>query len=388
MDFAISNYRCVWLIECSRARGDHALKPDILCSVFVRMSGVSAKFANKSVSRLPICFRSMATLAARLRRVRRVYFYKPHTIAFCFVGDVISKLSKRPIVQCASLAFFNPSPRAYTKKILNGNSAIRAFSVRYNAFRNYMICVSGKTALFLTSLSKQTLCRLCALGLELFAQSPIPMANFIECSPAVFVAIGIYCNLFNPKINTKKINRVYFFRWRHADSHVQEPFIFSKNQIAFENFELEQLLLFINTNEREPFYSSADRPNTYRGPLNLEIQNPGVVCNAPHRPKCGLTIWICFVCVGDLTYRKAHSLRRQWERFSNRSVKSPLDRNPSEYLTIPAHPRQFVGRTVRDLDRFFKQTCLLFTWNKFDLNGQNHAEIILNALKKPSPFEI
>lgn len=112
MDFAISYSSRVWVVESTRASQCNAFQPHISRTVRICMGRMAARFANKVVSRLPVCLFRVTTLTARLASMSRVNPQQRNASAGALVFQKGTQLRERPTVHLCPLAL----PSQQTRK--------------------------------------------------------------------------------------------------------------------------------------------------------------------------------------------------------------------------------------------------------------------------------
>jgi hypothetical protein len=127
----------VWLYDRQPSQNIQPSRANDISSVFIRMLGVPTFLTNEKTLRSAVCPFGVVTLTALLAGVPWVNEDTAHTAPPRFVArDEVSELRECPAVQPVTLNFFSPCPFANPFEIFKRNSAIGAFSQRYDGFGN------------------------------------------------------------------------------------------------------------------------------------------------------------------------------------------------------------------------------------------------------------
>ena len=191
MDVATRNKLRVWVTERTRTKNVQPSQADVLGSVYVGTSRMTASLAQKLIASLAIGFLGMSALIAPLAGEARINSDQRYASALRLVIEERPQLCEAPSVQCSLLALPCLYPSAYAVEIFDGNSASGAFSEADYLFGNLVVGVRDKARLFAAALLQQSLGRLRADALHLPTQRLIAMPDLVQLTPAEFVAVAV-----------------------------------------------------------------------------------------------------------------------------------------------------------------------------------------------------
>ena len=191
MDFATRNKLRVWVTERTRTKNVQPSQADVLGSVYVGTSRMTASLAQKLIASLAIGFLGMSALIAPLAGEARINSDQRYASALRLVIEERPQLCEAPSVQCSLLALPCLYPSAYAVEFFDGDGAAGAFSETDYLFGNFMIGVSDKARFFATAFFKQPLGGFSSFGLQLPAQRLITMPDLVQLTPAEFVAVAV-----------------------------------------------------------------------------------------------------------------------------------------------------------------------------------------------------
>lgn len=342
MDFAISNYRRVWVFEGTRAGHSNPFQSHIGRAVFVRAYCVATHLANKAISRLPVCLARVAALRTPLACMARINPQKRNTGHRAFVFQEGTQLRKTPTVQLCPLALTSPYPRPDSIEILYGNHSIRAFSERDYASRNFMVRVAREAGLPETTLPHQAARGFCADALQLSAKCSVAVTNLVQLCSGVFVPVRVNRYVYDAKVNTKNVNGLNLpFLW-NLNGNVQKPFVMANNEVGFATGIGQQDPLFLTAYKRHlgsPIYG----PYVHGGLNQVKRKYSAIVGDAAVLSELTLNIHAKLVRIGNFCVEKTYDLRRQRELFADCMVKSLVQREATKLLSLPSKFRQAVG---------------------------------------------
>jgi hypothetical protein len=230
--FGTANDLRVWRYDIRRTNRIQPAKANDLGSVSVRMLCVPARLANKEIPGPSICSFDVQTVVTLLAGVRRVNEDHRHPGSLGLVGDKPTKLSEGPTVQPVTLIPFSPCPFADAVEFFECNAALGALSQRYDAFRNCMIGVGGKSLLFLFSAPQEPFGALGALFLKLLPKGMVSVPDLVQLLPAVAVAIAIKGYIGNTQVNTNHVHDGLLFCIGNVNRNMEKELAVPIDQVT------------------------------------------------------------------------------------------------------------------------------------------------------------
>ncbi len=373
----------VRVVESTRA--SQPAKSQIDRAVLVGMLRVAARLTYKLRTALAVGFVYMATTAALLAGVSRVNPYYRDTSALRLVGQELSQLCERPAMQCVSLRPSSPDPTSDASEFLNGYASIGAFGERYNAFRDGVIHVARKERFLAGAFLQKTFGGLCAFALELATKCFVPVTNLVQLRAAIPVAIAIGGDLRNAEVHAKKLSGGVLGFFRHFDTDVQIPVAVAQNEVGFTAWELQEFSLLFAANEWQGFEPTSNRPNAHGGGRQLEVENPRVVGDATQFAEHPLLIPVELVGIGDFRQEAHHDLRGQRELISDGAIAQPMQWKLTELFIVPCQLRNPVGGGIGGFQRRAERSRLAGRRQQFKLDGQLHANRIVQISDMSTP---
>ena len=380
MDVATKNSRYVRVVESTRASQRQTFEPDVGRAVRVSASCMAARFANKTIPCLSICFFRVAALAALAGRIVGVNPQKRNSGNLCLVIEHPAQFGKRPTMQLCPLALSSPDPRSYAGQFLDGNHSICAFGERDYASRNCMVRVFCKPLLLAAAFLQKSASRFCADALQLAAQGAIAVTNLVKFCAAIFVSIRVRANVHDSHVQSQNFHRLNLFFFRHVHRHIQKPFAIAKDQIRFTLRKIKQIALAFAADKRQSVDSISNCPNAHGGFWQLKTQNTGIVGNAAMLAELALNFAIEFIGISHLRIETDNDLRRQRKLIPNLPVKEAVHRKLAELFLFPSQFRQAIGGAIGRFQRHAQARRLLRRRQKFHLHRQLHAVNIFKDL--------
>jgi hypothetical protein len=348
MDFAITNFRHVRVIESTPAR-------NVSRCVGIGVGGESARLARELVARWPVLLADATASRTSPTGIARVNKLDRHTDEPALIDDLRLQISEGPRVQDSALLSISPDPRTNPDQIFKRDSSIRAFSNTANLFGDDVVHVPHKSLFTATESAQDTLGFACAFLLKALSLPPAASADTGHLSGiAESLPVGTLRNIHEAQVNAQPVNRLLLAFFRNVYGDVQVPLSFAKDQIRLTLGKLKQLALAFTTDKRQMFQSAIERPNAHGRGWQLNIQNPE------------------FIGIRNLSDQQADDLRRQRKLIPNLAVEPSVQRETAEFFRFPSELRKAVSGVICRFQRFEQGVRLLGRWQQFNLDGQFH----------------
>lgn len=310
---------------------------------------------------------------ARPARVAWVDRDNRNTNDLGLVFDKATKLGKSPTVVRAALRPSNRDPIAYTRQVLNGNTAIGVFGLPHNSLTDPVVQILGKTSFLHSALVEQPLGRLRSLPLKVPPQPSVPVPEIGVVRPAEGVSVAVGCYVLVPEIDTKIVVRVTGRHVSDIDRHVEEEHAVPVDQVSLSAHPVEPSMLICTNNPRHDL-ASGQRPDG--NPVTaLPRQDTLVIDDGAVRVEGRLDRLVSFVDFHDLRDSPDGHLCRQSEVLADTVVSYLLQLELAGALVVKGYLRQCVACRVEPFHRRQERRRLGRCRQEFRLHRQLHGVI-------------
>ena len=138
------------------------------------------------------------------------------------------------------LRFSSPYPFTNTLQIFESNSAFGALCNENKFFRNLMIDVGGKPALFDSTLAQESFGRSGATSLQFAAQPAVTRARTVDLVTGESCAVARLSDCHHTQVNTDKVKTLGRFGYGSINGHVQKPFTVAVDRIGFAAVKVQE----------------------------------------------------------------------------------------------------------------------------------------------------
>ena len=139
-----------------------------------------------------------------------------------------------------SLLARSPYPAADTLEILQGDTAIGAFSIGDDLLRNDMVDVLGESSFLPASFDEKSLGALRPLVLEALAQPVGASAQTVDVAPGEVLPITRGCDVDDADIYAKPSERLTLFGVGDVDTDEEVELLVAQHEVSLAPFVLEQ----------------------------------------------------------------------------------------------------------------------------------------------------
>ena len=265
----------------------------------------------------------------------------------------------------------NRSPLADALEILKSDCAICVFSGINKVLRDTMVHVFGKAAFFSLSFYEKACCRLRSFLLKVFSNTMVSFSETIEMPTRKSFAIGGGGDIFNTKINPKKILKVIRGWFLNLTGCGEVKFALYIKEVRFALLRFEQFMLFWPALIRE-FKSSINGPDRHKTFFGSIREDSLIVRNGAERPECSFCSLLKFIGVRHFGDGANHDLRRKVKLLPSIGIGGGMQGKLSKSFGGPGNFAEVVACRVCCLNCLLQRQLLAFVCNKFEKGNQFH----------------
>jgi hypothetical protein len=254
--------------------------PDIPSSVDIGMRFVTARATPKLILATAIAFLTMSALSTCSAGVAGIDRYKKYSGEKRLVLQKQPKLGERPGVQNRTLLPPGLNPFANSSQVLDGQSALGAFSFGNDLLADNVIGMRGESSLTPGKALQFSLGGSTAVLLKVCPQSAMPMSNILYFGTRAPQAVGIGSDVRDAEIYPEEVGRLYWCAGGEFDGAVQVELSLAVNEVALPLDSVEPLFLILSIDQRHDDAARRECPKTHLVE-SLESENPFVVCDRP-----------------------------------------------------------------------------------------------------------
>ena len=298
-----------------------------------------------------------------------------------FVADEQPQLEKGPTMQRGSLCSACRYPGPNALQVFQGNTASSALSMFHDAFANCVIYIGCKSCLSAGPFPEESLSRLCALLLQLLAESAITMTKTVHLGRGIDIAIRVGSNVRHTQVYTNYIFHVAWYWLLNLTGGEQIEMIANEAEMGLAPLMGQEFLL-TGAADKGHNLTATQTPDGDGTIGHTPVQDAAVI---GYRT-CGLEgmsgLPIQFIGIGHLLHEAHNYLGRQTEPLSHVPVDEGLQAILAEGLGFPCSLTHIVAGAVNSLKRLAQERSLFRTGQQFHLSGQFHGyHYTFNALK-------
>lgn len=166
------------------------------------------------------------TRRAGLARIAWVDQHKRHTRKGCLILDESTELLEAPRMMLASLSLSYLNPLSDALQVFQSDAPGSRFGLRHHLLRDVVVDPAGEAVLLVPSLPQESLGRPCSLRLKTSPQARMTMAQPIQVSTRVDLALGVHQDIDNAQVTAQKSVRFIRYRlWKQEDLLNKKPLI-------------------------------------------------------------------------------------------------------------------------------------------------------------------
>lgn len=267
-------------------------------------------------------------------------------------------------MQNGSLLAPNRDPSADALKVFDGNSASSAFSVGNDLLGDDVIGVGCEAVLAPTEFLEFAPAAPGSFGLQLAAESTVPMPNILDAGAGVIAAVRIRGYVRNPHVEAEPVIHFFWSRFNNVAGNGQVPLAPMVEQVGFTLPRGQQSLLARpgNVGDSLPALQRPDAHSAF-----LEAQNAVIVGNRTSLRELPLAFLVRLVGIGNFGEHADGELSTETERLAGFVIEGLLKREVLKHLSLPRLFTQPVGAFVGAM-KCSQQGATLFGGRKqFDL---------------------
>jgi hypothetical protein len=334
-----------------------------------------ANFTDKFRLAFTVSFFTVTASRTSARRVARVNLCDANASKFRLVLCKGSQLRERPVRMFGSLGMPNSCPLGNAFEIFNSDTSIRVFGFRDKCFRNYVIGVCLKAALFAAQFLQSAFGRRCTDLLQNSSALRVPLATVFNGFTCEGLPVAVSGKAYDAEVNANGIINLFCGWLLNVAHRKQKEVTLAVNQIRLALSVFKQLPLTLTADVRD-FRTTIHRPDVDDCVFRLPSQDSIVVGNRAQWLKSPLNLLVQLVSIGNFGDATDNNLSRQRPMFSDLSVVGLVDCILSEGLRFKCELTDSVTTGVGCLNGLFEQLGLFFRWIELDLCYQFHNESI------------
>jgi len=260
-------------------------------------------------------------------------------------------------------------------QFFQSDSASGALRSLYDLLRYYVIGVFSKTGFFARKFLEATLGRFGTLRLEFSPYPAMSVPNRFNSIPLIELAIGVYCNVSNAKINTHKVG---YFSWRrfvNIATLKQVELPVTEDKIAFTTQPFKEFGLAFSA-DKWHLLPSSHCPDRHEPLLSFVGHQAFIEGERPQGFEESFGLPVKIVSVVDLGENPDRGIGSHAELSPDFVVANLVQGKLAEYPSIPRHRRHMVGSVISSLKGKFESVKLFWRRKEFQLRNELHRYII------------
>jgi hypothetical protein len=279
-------------------------------------------------------------------------------------------------VQLITLFPPNRYPGANVRQIFQRQPTPGVFGTLDQFLADTVVHIMGKPAFTPAHLLQQTFGRLCAFGLQLFAQAPIAMAHVQQVLSAVHCALAITRDVLDTHVNAEIIFNINLRIGLHIAGGIQKPFAFAIDKITLATLPGQQRLM-VGPAHKGNVQAVRNRPDRHTALVEIPAQIVVIERDASMRLELALRC-AHFVRIADLSDTADSDLCAQLVVLANVGVNQFMQWNTTKGLVIPGSFADPIASRIRLLKGCEKVLGLFRGRDKAHDSSEFHAYIVLH----------
>lgn len=313
------------------------------------------------------------TKTTGLRSVSRIHVGDPHPLSFCFVGNKLTQLIKRPSMQPRANSFVCSDPQADVFQILKHNlCAAISFGFLNKSFGNTMVYIGHMPSFSARDLPQPLFCRLRTVALKTAPMSQ-KFVSFSSqrCTTKYLTGRGSRQIIF-PKIDCKNLTTSTTNHLWKIKNKMEKPPLALTDKLCLFDRSSTQILCMIGADIKEelnPSLQGIQRENSF-----FERIGPFIKMDRDAIAKKNLfRLFQSFQGLGDFANRiTAHLRAKLGKFFSKKLITQVMETNPMSFFLLQGNCSYFVTGSAKVLCKLTKSPFVFFRRGKFDGNCPFH----------------
>ena len=340
--------------------------------VRVGMRPESARSTRKLFLGLAVALVAAAASRAGSAAVPGIHADQQDSHEQSLIFQEFAQLRESPAVQNCALPAPGLDPSADARQILNGDSAIGAFSFGNDLLRDVVIDPGGKAPLLAGKCPQLALCRPGLYPLQLASKPAAPSAYGPDVRAGMPLAVRVGGDVRNPEVYAQKVGRFDSLLIGQVYRSVKIEFAFAAHQIHLPADAIQALPLVVSADPGNDPTAAGQCPQAY--PIgSFEAQDARVISDGPMGSENWTSGFVPLESFHSLSDGADGHLGRQAEAIPDFPIATLVDQGLAENASLESPPSGQTGRFVDALHGLEQIEALRGIALKLNLKREFHV---------------